>query len=71
MHVLSDFQSRQLVGAQIVETSLIKKTLNVFNVSRDTTSKIILAIQSQTKTIPSKHNSVRTAKITEKERRIV
>ena len=46
---LSDFQRSQIVGARMVGTS-VTKTVQMFDISRSTVSKIMIALEKEKKT---------------------
>jgi transposase len=67
---LSGFERRQIVGARLVGTSVIK-TVTLSGVSRATVTKAMSAYTNHGKTTSAKRNSGRKSTLTERDRRIL
>ena len=67
---LSDFKKGQIIGAHMVGTS-VTKTVQMFNISRSTVSKIMIALEKEKKNVSIKHKSGQKPMLSEKDRQIL
>ena len=67
---LSDFKRGQIVVVRMIGACTIK-TVQMFDISRSTVSKIMIALEKEKKNVSIKHKSGQKPMLSEKDRQIL